>query len=1079
MSRRSQPDRTLRYGCLGTILLIFLIFLFRPVFLPDAFFLRLIERKIASSTPMRLSVESGRIRFLKSLDLRGVTLADSAGRWRMQMDAFSLHYRLLPIWKKKLVITELQLVHPQIRVFVESPDTAVAEPEPKTAVTSALHPEFSLPISIAILHLIIRDLQLDLSVPTASGELRASSSGLQIEARDLFARNERDFRLNLAIRQEDSLHISRNSPAAFASFTSSSDFSLQAAFAPDSAQAACQWRLSPSLTVNSGGRTTVGAISEIETHAGARLFEYRDIVLDSLALYIEDWLSLQADGKIQNVPETGAITANILFAELDLGKFQTLMQRLFPAQAADKIGFAYPATGKLQISDASATGSLRGATPALGIVIPWSIADLEYSDPDVGYRIREGRIRSVLEARLLPLDSLRFTDEAEFSVARIMVNADGEKPISLNHLTGGFSAGISAGYKEPYLRLHWKAQGPDQASQDGALALRADSLNLDDPASSAGSSAEFTTKLNRLNLRSLMTGDYAGTLDAAVDIQLHRLHNLSAKFSAFPRDVSIPLDTDTLRIPEMNIHATVDGTLRNDFSGLTIQNAELEALPYGSVSFHGSFDNYPEWDFQDIHARFDLSELATQLQVFTSAHEMAVFPSGTIHITGSTRGRMSLDSLQTEQNLTLQGADLAVNLPDAGISADSLSLSLTVSGENLNVSFSEETKIGRLFLKNWREEPLRNLEGGASGLISASPQLRDALFWLESRQLGMDAQAYVNAEFPPNRISFDLETQFTFSAKEPVYPLPDIALAGKCDGSLQARFTPDSALNLKGILRGENLTVDMTNLFQAENLTLQLPFEQTLRITPEGVKIHFENSSPLTLDDPVLFASMLHQFGPKNESGRVRMSSADFGGYKIQNLRGNLFFRQGRFAFPQFSLEAYGGTIFGGGRVDIPELTPDSIRYRLQFALESVNSSLLPGIKSSARGDEAQITAFARFRGQGVRTDGYFDLNGGVDITHIGPRVADNLLKFLDPEETDPSIQAYRGYLNRGWGVKVFSFTISDDFVYASITPSQPPLAKPDMFLVSRLVGLGKSITFGRVPLKFFLSQPTAKQSGF
>ncbi len=1077
MSRRSHLKRGLFYAFLGAILLILLLTLFRPVFLPDAYLLRLIERKITSSTSLQLSIESGRIRFLKGLDLRGVTAADSAGYWRLQVDKLTLRYRIPAIWEKKLVITQLQLDNPHVFASIEIPDTASAEPVPSdsTAAALELRPEFSLPISIEIARLSLRDLHLDLSLRSASGDFSASTGNIQIESQDIAVRKEGDLFANLTIRQDDSLRISGKSPNLQVSFTSPSDFSLRAVIAADSAEAVFQWGLSPALKLHSGNRSSFVEISMIESRARARLIGYRNIVLDSLTLRVEDWLSLQTCGKAPDILKTGAISANILFAELDFGKFQSLFQNLFPESAIDG-GSAPQATGKLQIREASVTGSLRGTEPSLSIVIPWSISSLEYRNPAVGFQVHDGMVRSVLKARILPLDSLRLAAEAEFAFNHILMNADREKPIQLKNISGEFSAGILPGLIKPSFRLHWKANGPEQASQNGAIVLQANSLNLDDPAASPGFSANITARLERLDLKSLTAGDYSGSLDAEADIRLYPLRNLSVKLSAFPRDLSIPLEADTLRIPELRIHATLDGSLRDDLSGLNVQNADIEALPYGAISFHGSFDHRPGWDMQDIHARFDLSELTALLQTLSSVQGRAIRSAGAIHISGFARGRMTPDSLQWEQNLNVRGSELAVELPYDGITADSISLSFTASGENKNLNFAGETKIGRLFLRKVREEPLRNLEGGASGRFSESHQLRDALIWLESRELGLDAQAYVNAEFPPNRIAFDFETQLTISEKEPIHPLPELSLEGKCNASMEAHFTPDSTVNVNGLLRSENFTVGMADAFQAENLTIQLPYEQTFKITQEGVKIHFENSSPLALDDPVLFASMQHQFGPKNESGRVRLSSADFGGYQIQNLRGNLFFRQGRFAFPQFFLEAYGGTIYGGGRVDIPELSLDSVRYRLQFALESVNSSLLPGIRNSERREEAQITAFARFRGQGVRTDGYFDLEGGVDITHIGPRVADNLLKFLDPEETDPSIQAYRGYLSRGWGVKVFSFAISDDFVYASITPSQPPLSKPDMFLISRLVGLGRSITFGRVPLKFFLSNPNVKQ---
>lgn len=152
----------------------------------------------------------------------------------------------------------------------------------------------------------------------------------------------------------------------------------------------------------------------------------------------------------------------------------------------------------------------------------------------------------------------------------------------------------------------------------------------------------------------------------------------------------------------------------------------------------------------------------------------------------------------------------------------------------------------------------------------------------------------------------------------------------------------------------------------------------------------------------------------------------------------------------------------------------DSLKYQIQISAQRINSARLPGVKPRSVGEDALITAFARFGGQGLGRQEKSSLEGSLNITQIGREVAQNLLTFMDPEEHDPSIQTYRRYLRRGWGVKVFSFEVKDDFVYASLTPAKPPITKPDMFIVSRLIGLGSSVTFSRVPLKFFLRDRTA-----
>jgi len=231
----------------------------------------------------------------------------------------------------------------------------------------------------------------------------------------------------------------------------------------------------------------------------------------------------------------------------------------------------------------------------------------------------------------------------------------------------------------------------------------------------------------------------------------------------------------------------------------------------------------------------------------------------------------------------------------------------------------------------------------------------------------------------------------------------------------------------------------------------------------------------------VLFSAFEHQFPAGKNDGFLRCKQVKAGGYRLENVEGFLSDEPGKFTVPRFSLDAYSGKVVGSAGIEFGTLHPDSVGYWIQVAAQGVNSALLPSIETQKGGKpnflkgDAEISAFAHFQGRGFNRESSTNLMGGLAITRIGRRVADNLLKFLDPDQMDPSIQTYRSYLKRGWGVRVFSFDIKDDFVYASITPTRPPITQLDMFILSRLIGLGKSINFGRVPLKFFLTEDAKK----
>ncbi len=222
----------------------------------------------------------------------------------------------------------------------------------------------------------------------------------------------------------------------------------------------------------------------------------------------------------------------------------------------------------------------------------------------------------------------------------------------------------------------------------------------------------------------------------------------------------------------------------------------------------------------------------------------------------------------------------------------------------------------------------------------------------------------------------------------------------------------------------------------------------------------------------MIFSSFEHLAAGERSLGEVRCREIRAGDYVLENLEGIVGFNQGGLEVPKLTLDGYGGTIQGALNMNVLSLDPDSVEYWVKVAGIGLNSAHLPGVKSG-EGEESEISAFAHFKGAGMNFSSRFELEGGLDITQIGREVADNILRFLDPDQDDPSIRTYRNYIKRGWGVKVFSFDVKEDFVYVSITPARPPLSQLDMFLLSHLVGLGRSVTFGRLPLRYFFERET------
>ena len=109
------------------------------------------------------------------------------------------------------------------------------------------------------------------------------------------------------------------------------------------------------------------------------------------------------------------------------------------------------------------------------------------------------------------------------------------------------------------------------------------------------------------------------------------------------------------------------------------------------------------------------------------------------------------------------------------------------------------------------------------------------------------------------------------------------------------------------------------------------------------------------------------------------------------------------------------------------------------------------------------ITAHTELSGRGFDITREIDLDGYFYITEIQSKVADNLLRSLDPEGKDSGIRATRLLINRGFKPELFSFEIRHGYSYPSVSFDQP------WYVPVKLSGGG--IELGRIPIAFFLQQ--------
>ncbi|HPG39283.1 MAG TPA: AsmA family protein [bacterium] len=295
---------------------------------------------------------------------------------------------------------------------------------------------------------------------------------------------------------------------------------------------------------------------------------------------------------------------------------------------------------------------------------------------------------------------------------------------------------------------------------------------------------------------------------------------------------------------------------------------------------------------------------------------------------------------------------------------------------------------------------------------------------------------------------------------------PEFVVRGVTDLLVQVNM--DTALlNLSGSLKTKNLTLFLPQQTRVQDINADLKFDQALDLVNQ---IFLESEKPPILTptdgsvDYLVYRPYYRQTLP--EVSYLSIGKIQAAGYEIDNFNMEAILGRGRIDIPSYYGSVYGGNI--GGRISINLAGGDinQATYQLSGHFSGINSDLLlAGIKRDK--SLGVINANAQFSGTGLNIAQGLDIKGDFYITEIGPKVADNLLRSLDPEGVDSGIRTTRRLINLGFKPQLFTFSFKYGFFYTFIDFSQP------WYFPAKLSG--SKIELNRKPINFFIQMALAK----
>jgi hypothetical protein len=299
---------------------------------------------------------------------------------------------------------------------------------------------------------------------------------------------------------------------------------------------------------------------------------------------------------------------------------------------------------------------------------------------------------------------------------------------------------------------------------------------------------------------------------------------------------------------------------------------------------------------------------------------------------------------------------------------------------------------------------------------------------------------------------------------------PDLILRGKTD--LSARLHADSTrAGIQAQIRTRDLDLRLPGGAKLEGIEADLNISQSVDLIDSCL---IGRPSPLYTPSESMIEFWLQRpfhFGSLPEISRLAVASIEAGGYQINDLKADLYLGDNVVEIPFLLCRLYGGNLGGGLFIDLAGGFLQNATYRSALHLSGVTSSLLLP-QTMAEREKSIINGNLHVHGTGLDPRVEMDMEGFFNITEIQPRVADNFLRSLDPQDADPGNRATRRLINSGFKPALLSFTIRHGYFYPTISFSQP------WYFPLRLSG--GQLELARLPMAFFIKtalQGAAKRS--
>ncbi|MFC1569765.1 AsmA family protein [bacterium] len=1054
-------------GCF--LLLLIIAVLFVRVQYPESKVLELISENVQSNTGMPLHIVDISWQIPLRLVISEINLGYPENDLEndvpfISLNRFSVSFRLLPLLKRRLHVQSVTLDQPNVYL---DPDQlillqSISQMDSSSDIISdsSMQSSAVLPFSLGLSRLHLNDFDCTVILPDSLNARSVQITGLNLNINNLHIPREMATSLegvrgqvhlftdeSMIHYSEDGFHISPKP-----------NINLRAAWGKNQ-----RWQAQGLVDIVSTPDSSQQMRMQVDLNGTGK---GDSIHVESFQLDVGEKPALLVKGDIINIIEQPEFRATLESQSINMQKVYALAKAFLPPVMLTMLE-PLEIKGDFRLPEGNVWGNVNDIhfqfqlTSALRngyISTPNLIADSLF------YHVN---IQGSLETESDNNGSIKFTKGlingmAGFSDIQLSLNDSTTTqagPLSLQFESRMDSSGLPT---EGYLTGRLSKLLKGHLGMDFKWGLVSDAPKT--PESIFVNGSIFADSLDIMEIPNLPSG-IKGKLNMKADMVLPNLYQAVIDLGIDIPNLSYTLENINGALPPVHLGSTVALQTEPSFQQVWVDSGFIGLNNIIRGRFNGQMDIQKRAFWIDLKQLvLDHGSVKSYLPAVIQESMEGINFGGYTALTGNLKGLAAQpDSLQIQGVMTMHDGEFRHDKQD--LQAMGLHGKITAAGTVQNLIGTGSFGLDSLDLGAMRGKPVKSslLSFDWQWIADESVSLTEAMF--RNDDLNVEAQFRGGIEDIAVEPKVHILGEISFNKSQWVEIVQEMMLQGQTKVQFQVdQKSNPLRLAISGDVIMKELDLNQGELLSIINIRGRVPFQMEMDLE-NGMIISDSDYSPPSWIDYENRRSQFRSLNP--DQGALYVKSIGVAGYELTDLTMDIDIRKGYMQVPWFMVNMFYGNVGGYLQVFLGNGKPETITYEIHAQAARINSAVLGNIPVK-KDKETELNATMAFSGLGVDIEKEMEMDGYFYITQIGPQFASLLLRGMDPKGEDRNIRLTRRLLDMGWKPTLFSFEMRHGYVYPSLSLSQPWFSP---------IRLPETLSFGRLPLKFFLENPEVVQA--